>query len=73
MDESSLAMFAAGAVAGSEAKNARIAELEAKVREWEVWSTGIQCDFAGLERNDELHDWDWIDQHRPMPKRMDQT
>ena len=43
--------------------------LRAKVKAFEDWVSGIYCDFSGLVRgpDDDVHDWTWIDEHRPPP------
>lgn len=52
----------------------RIAELERRVRDWQVWYEGIAADFVGLttDSNDpqRLHDWEWMDDYRPAPLKM---
>lgn len=43
--------------------------LRTLVSAFETWVSGIYCDFHGLVRGDDdvLHDWNWIDEHRPPP------
>ncbi len=53
----------------------RIAELERKCVEWEKWYAGVVADFAGLLRVEgdptTLHEWEWMDDYRPAPTRID--
>lgn len=48
--------------------------LRDRVREWEDWYAGTVADFVGLTSDpkdpDKLHDWEWLDDHRPAPIRM---
>lgn len=52
----------------------RVAELERTCLAWQNWYSGIVEDFAGLttDRNDpdKLHDWEWMDDHRPAPQSI---
>lgn len=52
----------------------RIKELEQRVRDWQRWYEDVATDFIGLttDRNDpdKLHDWEWMDDYRPAPGRM---
>lgn len=58
-----------------EAHVTRIVELERRCIEWERWYEGVAADFVGLttDRNDpdKLHDWEWMDDYRPAPRRIE--
>lgn len=55
-------------------RDKRIAELERRVRDWQVWYDGVVSDFAGLTTDpsdpQKLHDWEWMDDYRPAPLLM---
>lgn len=55
-----------------EAENKR---LRARVMEWQEWYEGIVADFSGLTTDrhdpDKLHDWEWMDDYRRAPQRID--
>lgn len=52
-------------------RDARVLELEKKVRDWQRWYEGVVADFVGLttDPNDpsRAHDWEWMDEWRPAP------
>lgn len=56
----------------------RAAEAErdaavARVTEWETWHAEMAADFCGVTDNtaaDRLHDWGWIENHRPSPTAL---
>jgi len=51
------------------------AKLRARCEQWQDWYSGVVEDFVGLttDRNDpdKLHDWEWMDDYRPAPYRID--
>lgn len=55
-------------------RETRIAELERRVRDWQVWYDGVVADFVGLTTDpsdpQKLHDWEWMDDYRPAPLSM---
>lgn len=56
-------------------RDARILELEMKVRDWQRWYECVAADFVGLTSDPQdpskVHDWEWMDDYRPAPLRMD--
>jgi hypothetical protein len=50
-------------------------KLKYAIKEWEQWYQDLRQDFEGVtdNRNDpqRLHDWNFIDEHRPAPERME--
>jgi hypothetical protein len=50
---------------------ARLATAERRAAEWEKWYRDIVADFCGVIADptdpQRLHDWNWIESHRPPP------